>query len=127
MKNPKRNKQRGSRKPEWIACVHVMHGRAREVWCRSDRIAVCPDCAIIGNIIHPALKPQLVRTPYPHHVAAADLARAVVNAAIVRGRKHLERDLRSIPRPMPPECETEPAGPDETGRARTGNRSKEPA
>lgn len=51
----------------WVACEHVREGMAPEVWCRPERIAVCPECLAqcIGNVA----------------------------TAIVRGREHLERDL----------------------------------
>src|SRR5262245_5420481 len=93
---------------QWIVCVHVAQRRASEVWCRPDRIAVCPDCAIVGNIIHPSLKPQLVRIPHREPVSEERVAALVAAVAVIKGREHL---------PLP--CAALPAPPSATGSNRT--------
>ena len=32
----------------WIVCDHVYDRTATEVWCRSDRFAVCRECEIVS-------------------------------------------------------------------------------
>jgi hypothetical protein len=51
LRRPTRGKHKGKL---WLVCSHVRGGYAGEVWCRPDRVAVCPACAkrgVLADII----------------------------------------------------------------------------
>jgi hypothetical protein len=69
----------------WVACIHVIDGTAAEVWCRPDRLALCPPCVDKG--------PDGVAMDDLKTVCPACLAAIVrKTAAPIEGREYLERD-----------------------------------
>jgi hypothetical protein len=67
----------------WLVCVHVLDGKAAEVWCRPDRIAVCRDCAVRGEEV----PDEDLRVVCP-----ACLIGAARRVPLILGREYLERD-----------------------------------